>query len=59
MPTIAELREAARLSMLAGEEESDPHLKRRLARHAFALAQLAEKIEREKPIRANLAFRLG
>lgn len=56
MPTTAELREAARMTRRAAEDESDPHLKQRLAGHAFALAQLAEKIEREEPARSNLAF---
>jgi hypothetical protein len=46
MPTPAELREASRQARLAVAKEPDPHLKRRLANHAFALAQLAEKMER-------------
>jgi hypothetical protein len=47
MPTPAELREGSRLTSRAAEEESTPHLKRLLACHASALAQLAERIERE------------
>ena len=46
MPTPVELREASRLTRLAAVKESDPHLKRRLASHALALAQLAEQMER-------------
>ena len=46
MATPAELREQARLYRLAVEDESTPAIKVRLASHAFALAQLAEAIER-------------
>jgi len=46
MPTRAELCEASRLARLAALNESNSHLKRRLASHALALAQLAEKMER-------------
>jgi hypothetical protein len=31
-------------------KETEPHLKHRLASHALALAQLAEKIEREEAV---------
>lgn len=51
MPTASELREGSRLTRQAADEECVPHLKRLLARHAFALAQLAEKIEREEAAR--------
>jgi hypothetical protein len=44
---VAMLRDEARLYRQAVEEESMPEIKRRLASHACALAQLAEKIERE------------
>jgi hypothetical protein len=55
MPTPAELRETSRLTRLAAVQEAEPHLKRRLANHTFALAQLAEKIEREGAARQALA----
>jgi hypothetical protein len=54
MPTTTELREGARFAKRAAEKESDPYLKQRLAQHAFALAQLAEKIERERPAARTL-----
>jgi len=47
MLTPAELREIARRFRSKGEKESDIYLKRRLAGHALALAQLAEKVERQ------------
>jgi hypothetical protein len=47
MPSPAELRETSRAFEVA-EQESDPHLRHRIANHAFALAQLAENIEREE-----------
>jgi hemerythrin len=47
MPTPVELRERARLLRLAATKESGPELKQMLASQAFALAQLAEKHERE------------
>jgi hemerythrin len=47
MPTPAELRERARLLRLAVRTESAPELKQMLASQSFALAQLAEKHERE------------
>jgi len=46
MPTV--LREQSRSYRQAASKESERHLKRYLARHALALAQLAEKIERKK-----------
>jgi len=35
------------------QQEPDPHLKRGLASHAFALAQLAEQIEQDEATRAD------
>jgi hypothetical protein len=55
MPTPAKLRELCRLTLLAAAEESVPQLKRRLASHAFALAQLAERMEREEAERQEVA----
>jgi hypothetical protein len=55
MPTPAQLRKACRSAIRAAKKESDPHLKRMMANHAFALAQLAEKIERE----AGMAWALA
>jgi hypothetical protein len=46
MPIV--LREQSRSYRQAVSKESEPHLKCYLASHALALAQLAEKIEREK-----------
>jgi hypothetical protein len=48
MPKPAELREISRLAREDAADESCPQLRQRLAQHAFALAQLAEKIEREE-----------
>jgi len=48
MPTPAELREGSQFYREAGRKETDPHLRHRLARHALALAQLAEKIESQE-----------
>lgn len=48
MPTPAELRAGSQLYRDAGRKETDPHLRHRLACHALALAQLAEKIERQE-----------
>lgn len=47
MPTPAELRERSRFYRRMAGKETEPHLKRHLAAHALALAQLAEKIERD------------
>ncbi len=56
MHTPEQLREGSRLARKAAEEESTPHLKRLLAEHALALAQLAERIVREaQAARADLA----
>jgi hypothetical protein len=46
--TLAMLREESRLYRQAAAEESAPELKYRLVNHAFALVQLAERIEREE-----------
>ena len=46
MLTPAELRERSRLYREASAKESEPEFKRRLASHALALAQLAERVER-------------
>ena len=48
MPTPGELRDEARLYRQAARKESSPEIRRKLANHALALAQLAEKIEREE-----------
>jgi len=48
MPTPTECREGSRLFREAAGRETEPHLKHGLAGHALALAQLAEKIEREE-----------
>jgi hypothetical protein len=45
--TPAEMREKSRLHRQAARKETDPHLKRKLANDALALAQLAEMIERD------------
>jgi hypothetical protein len=42
------LREEARQYRQAAKKETSPEIRRRLANHALALAQLAEKIEREE-----------
>jgi hypothetical protein len=49
MRIAEELREESRLYREATREEADRYLKRRLANHALALAQLAERIERQGP----------
>ncbi len=46
--TPADLRENARLLRGATGKETSSHLKTRLASYALALAQLAEKVEREE-----------
>ena len=50
MPAVtpSDLREMSRLFRRMASEENTPVLKRFLARHALALVQLAEKIERAK-----------
>jgi hypothetical protein len=50
MMTPTELREEARRYRQASAEETEPHLKRHLASHALALAQLAEMIERDEAV---------
>jgi hypothetical protein len=45
MPTPGELREISRLARRDAAEETCPHLKQRLTRYAFTLAEFAEKIE--------------
>ncbi len=47
MPTPAVLRRASRRARQVANAECCIHLKRALAGHALALAQLAEKIERD------------
>lgn len=42
----AEWRDASRSARHIAADETDPHLKRLWASHAFFLAQLAETIER-------------
>jgi signal transduction histidine kinase len=46
--TPAELRKNSRSARQMATEETDPYFKRRWASHAFALAQLAEKVERSE-----------
>lgn len=46
MLTPDELREESRRYRMAALGETDPHLRRTLANHALAMAQLAEKTER-------------
>jgi hypothetical protein len=53
MPTPATLRENARLYRRSAASETAAPLKLRLARHALALLQLAERIEREEAARAE------
>lgn len=55
MPTSAELREASRLARQAARAASVPLVKRHLASRALALAQLAEKVEREEAALAKMA----
>jgi hypothetical protein len=45
-PAPARLRDLARQYVQAAAQETATEIKRRLASHAFALAQLAEQIER-------------
>lgn len=47
MRTPAQLRSECRAAIRAGKNEPDLYLKRSMARHALAPAQLAEKIERD------------
>jgi hypothetical protein len=48
MPTPTKLREQSRLYREAAITATTPHLKKRLGDHALALAQQADKIEREE-----------
>jgi hypothetical protein len=48
VPTPADVREEVRAILKAAEKESAIEVKRALARRAFKLAQLAEKLEREE-----------
>jgi len=57
MPTPSELRTQCRLTKEAFARETDPMAKRKLAQQGFALAQLAQKIERDEMAR-NRARRL-
>jgi hypothetical protein len=53
MPTPSELRAQCRLTKEAFARETDPLAKRKLARQGFALAQLAQKIERDEMARQS------
>jgi hypothetical protein len=55
MPTPAQLREASRQARRTTAPEYNPNVTRRLASHAFALAQLAEVIERNRVARLTMA----
>jgi hypothetical protein len=48
MSSPMKLRGWSRLYREMAEKENEPHLRRHLASHVLALAQLAEKIEREE-----------
>ena len=48
MPRSRELRAEARRYREAAKKETSPEIRRRLASHALALAQLAEKLERDE-----------
>ena len=50
---LAMLRKEVRLYRQAAEEEPTPEIKRRLASHAIALAQLADKIEQRRLVREH------
>ncbi len=54
-PPPAELREQSRLYRQAAENETNLYLSRTLASHALALAELAEKIERDEAVREEAA----
>ena len=58
MLTPAEWHEQSLSFRQMAEDESDPHLKRRLKQHALALAELARKIEREAALRREVILRL-
>ncbi len=55
MLTPSELRDQARFYRDASVQEPVPELRRRLASHALALAQLAERVEREQAARQRTA----
>jgi hypothetical protein len=57
MPTPAQLLEASRTYFRAAEKEATPEIKRRLASHALALAQLAEETERRASSHPDLQGR--
>lgn len=48
MPTPAELRAQSNIYVQAAAAATAPEIKKRLAGYAFALAQLAEQIERKR-----------
>lgn len=52
---LAELREQSRQYREAAKTETNLYLRRTLASHALALAELAEKVERNDAIREKAA----
>lgn len=56
MASSAELRKTSRSFEWVAEQERDPHLKLRLAKHALALAQFAEKIERRTALAGSAGY---
>jgi len=54
-PAPARLRDLARQYVQAAAQETATEIKRRLVSHAFALAQLAERIERGTQMAAFLS----
>jgi len=54
MLTPAEWREQSLFVRQMAEDETDPHLKRRLEQHARALADHAKKIERDRAARIKI-----
>jgi hypothetical protein len=55
MQTSAELRASSRFYKRAATKESEPHLRRCLVAHAFALAQVAKRIKRREALGARKA----
>ncbi len=55
MLTPAECHEQSQLVRRLAEDETDPHLKIRLAQHAVALDELAMKIERSEALQEEVA----
>lgn len=53
MLTPAEWNQQSLFVRQMAEDESDPHLKRRLEQHALALAEHARKVEREATARKH------